>query len=136
MDKTTKVLLSIITATLVLISIKLWEPRVAYSGQRLFNSIKKDFQTELKINEMYFIDMSKAASLKEKYNIFYKYRMAYLKNELLSEIDEMKNPILGTPASNFPSIVSYVDDEHKWEWCPFSKSLFDDYKMQILKYIK
>ncbi|MEW6671772.1 MAG: hypothetical protein AB1427_08710 [Thermodesulfobacteriota bacterium] len=105
-------------------------------GQKILDLIRRDFQTELRINEMYFNEMSKSSTLKEQYEIFYKYRMAYLKAELLSEIAEMKTPHLGTPANHFPSIISYVDDEQKWEWSPFSRELFEDYKRQVLKYTK
>ena len=102
----------------------------------LFRAIQEDFKTELRINEMYFNEMSKATTLEKKYKIFYKYRMAFLEADLISEIEEMRKPLLGTPANVFPAIISYVDEDQKWEWSPISIDNYESYKRQISESLK
>jgi len=113
-----------------------WGTTLIAGQDNFLENIISTFKTDFDLNEKYFHKMQNALTIEEKYKIFYEYRMAYLKADLLFEIQDMKNPLPGLPANQFPSIITYITEDQKHELSPFDKRLYEDYQKELKQYIK
>ena len=110
-------------------------PETKVTAEQVGYEIRQALATYHRINKEYFDRMCTAQTVEEKYSVFYELRLKYLLFELESEIKEMKNPLLHDRRNVFPSIVTYSEDEEKWESCPLRKDYFESYQAQTRKII-